>query len=72
MTLEDLKNMTPEQLKALAPASKCAKCGVDLVDGANSTRQTIYKASVCDDCYYDELGKIIEEHPLGLPKGNTK
>jgi tRNA(Ile2) C34 agmatinyltransferase TiaS len=41
------------------PKPVCSKCGSDEIIGGE-----------CQDCYYDALGKLVEEHPI--PSGGIR
>jgi hypothetical protein len=47
------------------PINCCVKCKEHLTEstGRNKTAYGL----MCDDCYYEALGKLIEEHPIGVP-----
>lgn len=48
---------------------KCTLCGVDIVlQSSDDKPKYISGEPVCDDCYYDGLGKTIEQHPIGSPR----
>jgi hypothetical protein len=32
-----------------------------------STKAKRTHGECCEDCYFDELGKLVEEHPIGIP-----
>ncbi len=42
-----------------APKPKCAECGSEAI-----------VAGQCEDCMYDALGKLVEEHPI--PSGRVR
>lgn len=45
---------------------KCAKCKCDLsldITGEHKTKD----GWLCDDCYYEKLGDVIEKHGIGVP-----
>jgi hypothetical protein len=44
----------------------CAKCGCEIHTFLTG-RKYIDKKVHCRDCYYDELGEVIEQHPIGMP-----
>jgi hypothetical protein len=48
---------------------KCFICheGI-LLQGSDDEPKRIEGNPVCRDCYYEELGKIVEEHPIGFHK----
>lgn len=44
----------------------CKKCGVhiqEFITGRKKIDEDLY----CKNCYYEELGKFIEENPIGAP-----
>ena len=40
---------------------KCPKCGKDLIDGETSI---IDGEEICDDCYFELLDSVINDHPI--------
>ncbi|HNT09072.1 hypothetical protein [Methanoculleus sp.] len=44
----------------------CSKCGVHLQEFLTG-RKTFKGKPYCKTCYYEEIGKILEEHPIGGP-----
>ena len=42
---------------------KCCRCGVELQETITGKR-SIPNGEACSDCYYEELGKLVEQHPL--------
>ncbi len=40
---------------------KC-KCGREILG-----RHRIDGVPVCKDCYYEGLGRVVEQHPIGVP-----
>lgn len=44
----------------------CTKCGCE-IHGFLTGRKYIDKKVHCSECYYDELGRVVEEHPIGVP-----
>ena len=66
--LKDLINRAPEELKEFFNLKKqeCVYCGVPLQETITGKRHTD-SGDACSDCYYAELGKIIENHPIVSP-----
>lgn len=67
MTLGDLSKMSREDRAKLCPGTKCnGNCGnnVNFVNGCNRTSDGL----LCDDCYYERLGEIVEQCPIGIPR----
>ncbi len=61
---EFLKYDTPEKRLSLVTTEKCVACdGVldECVSGINNTSRGL----LCDDCYYDMMGSLVEEFPIG-------
>lgn len=49
------------------PAHPCAgDCGTDLT--TVSGRHRLEDGSYCDDCYYEKLGELVEQHPIVSPR----
>jgi hypothetical protein len=48
--------------KALAsPIHVCDSCG----EWSSDMQRTGDRGWLCDDCYFDELGNLVEQHPIG-------
>lgn len=62
MGLNDVLNMN---IMALS-INKC-DCGVSL-DFMSDLSRKVGDESVCDNCYFKELGSIVEENPIGHPR----
>jgi len=43
---------------------KCA-CGAALGPRVDSERKKIDGKEVCDDCFFDAIGAVVEQHPIG-------
>ena len=41
----------------------CAACGVLLQETITGKRRT-RRGEVCSDCYYEQLGEAIDDHPI--------
>lgn len=75
--LKDLvKN--PELLDRVWTKNETNLCGNDcgqklsFVTGLHPMKKDGKEVVVCDDCFYDELGKLVEEHPIpsaGIRRG---
>lgn len=65
ITGKQLAEMSLGELLALLPKSNthCPKCG----NKFNELQYTISGEAVCSDCWYGEIGKLIDEHPIGYP-----
>ena len=64
----DLVNMTKEEIwLAMTPAElrNCSVCGKSLF---GREVVTCPLGRMHEDCYYDELGKLVEEHPIVNPE----
>lgn len=46
----------------------CAICGRPLQETVTGNRRTA-QGYACSDCYFDELGKLVEEHPVTTAHG---
>ncbi len=47
---------------------KCSKCGNDIyLQCSDDEPHKIDGNLVCDDCFFDELGKTLEKYPIGWP-----
>lgn len=64
---ELLKMKTTEERAALCPGTPCADCGVRLQGAITGRQQTAY-GELCDDCYYERIGDLVEEFPIGIPR----
>jgi hypothetical protein len=69
--LSELAKMTDEQIRNLSPGTKCVACGCRIQRTITGEQQTS-DGPVCDDCYYKQLGEVIDKHPLGLPRGGRR
>jgi hypothetical protein len=48
---------------------KCSKCNTDIyLQCADSEPKRISGEPVCRDCYFEELGNMMEQHPPGFYK----
>lgn len=50
-----------------APVNLCAGgcgTGLDILSG----RHELKDGSYCDDCYYEKLGELVEQHPITSPR----
>ena len=43
--------------------STCAYCGIPLQETITGNRKTP-KGRACSDCYYEQIGEGIEQHPI--------
>ncbi len=63
ISLSDLV-AAPEKLSDLKLSiQKCPSCGVVLQETITGKRPTP-KGPSCSDCYYEQLGESVEEHPI--------
>lgn len=46
------------------PLDKCAKCGKEIHEFLTG-RKKIDGKLYCSDCYFEELGTVIETNPIG-------
>lgn len=49
---------------SLVPSERCAKCQVPLQSTVTGRRPSA-EGPVCEDCYFDLLGDLVEQHPIG-------
>lgn len=49
----------------------CNKCGRKWEDD-ESDCERIDGKPMCSDCYYEKIGELVEEHPIGLPRTPAK
>lgn len=48
--------------------NNCGKCGItiqEFLTGKHSVEEGVY----CDECFFDELGELVEKYPICLPHG---
>lgn len=48
--------------------NNCNKCGItiqEFLTGKHDVEVGVY----CDECFFDELGEVVENHPICLPHG---
>jgi hypothetical protein len=41
----------------------CCRCGTELQETITGKRSTP-QGDACSDCYYEELGNLVEQHPI--------
>lgn len=44
----------------------CCECGVTIQKWRTGEHRT-EQGMMCNECFYDKLGEIIEAHPIGSP-----
>jgi hypothetical protein len=49
---------------------KCTICGKEIREFLTG-RKAIDGKMYCRSCYYDEVGRMVEEHPIGTPRKAT-
>ena len=47
-------------------SSKCSACGIALQETRTGCRHTD-DGTLCSDCYFSQLGQIVEEFPITTP-----
>ena len=47
--------------------TKCKSCNITL-DNEITGLEPVSDGFVCRECYYEEWGRIVEEHPICSPK----
>lgn len=47
-------------------SSKCSSCGISLQETRTGCRHTA-DGTLCSDCYFAQLGRVVEEHPITTP-----
>jgi hypothetical protein len=67
MTPEQLRGKTKVEILEAFQPSRCASCGTTLHETTTGNRLTS-DGCMCSDCYFVQLGKEIEEHPIGVPR----
>ena len=45
----------------------CPKCKTEVLIPSEEMRNKVDNTFVCDDCYYESLGSVIELHPVPKP-----
>ena len=48
--------------------TNCNKCGTTIQEFLTG-KHNVEEGVNCDECFFDELGKIVESHPICLPQG---
>ena len=48
-------------------ATKCHACKIPLDENYTGIQKT-KDGYMCDDCYFEEWGKLVEEHPICSPR----
>ena len=65
----DILNAYEAGLNAPAQYGRtCPDCGRLLQESVTGCRPSEH-GFLCSDCYYESLGKLIEEHPITSPRG---
>jgi hypothetical protein len=59
LTMKEYLERKPSPQEPTCPTPGCT--------GYASADYRIDGISVCEDCYFDALGKIVEEFPIGRP-----
>lgn len=58
----------PDRVERLVRTrSTCAYCGIVLQEAITGNRKTP-KGQACSDCYYEQIGEGIEQHPIASGK----
>ncbi len=52
-----------DDLRSRAGGRGCVKCSTPLQETLTGKRQ-LADGDACSDCFYEELGKLVEEHPI--------
>jgi hypothetical protein len=53
-------NMVDELVQA---REHCAYCGIELQESITGKRKAP-KGQACSDCYYEQIGEGVEQHPI--------
>ena len=48
-------------------STKCKVCENPIDDETTGIRE-VKNGFVCDDCYFEEWGRLVEEHPICSPR----
>jgi len=67
MLLKDFAAISAERLLTGGKVTKCACCGERLQESTTGNRPT-KDGPMCSKCFYEAVGKIIDHHPLGIPR----
>jgi hypothetical protein len=62
-TLDSFRDAMKTRRGDFSNTPKCEECGKPLQETLTGNRK-ISKGFVCSDCYFDLLGKEIDEHPI--------
>lgn len=47
---------------------KCSECECDIyLQCSDDDPYKISGKPVCETCYFDKLGEVVEKHPIGFP-----
>lgn len=46
-----------------ARGQSCSKCGTPLQETLTGKRR-LSRGDACSDCFYEELGALVEQHPI--------
>lgn len=64
-TVDEFLKLDKKSLPDDSP--RCERCTEKLQLSAGNERRMIGEQIVCDDCYFNSLSDLLEEHPPGLP-----
>ena len=73
MTLGQLSKMSDAEIAAFSRGhNQCPRCKgrIDLGPDTGQPHRVTDRGKaefICDDCYYDAVGELVEEHPIGVP-----
>ena len=68
MKMNILTAYTDDQLYELFQPTECARCGAKLHESRTGMRRIGGDTCVCSSCYFEEIGKVIDEAPIGIPR----
>ncbi len=63
ITLKELIQNRDLLTRMEAEQQRCPYCGVVLQETITGKRPTP-KGEACSDCYYEQLGQAVEQHPI--------
>jgi hypothetical protein len=63
----DFLKLTDAGIRKIARLQSCKRCKQPLQETVTGCRKA-GKNHVCSDCYFEGIGKVLEEHPLFVPE----
>ena len=62
-----LLESSDEKLYEIFQPTKCANCDTRLHESKTGMRKIADGQCLCSSCYFERIGELIDESPIGLP-----